>query len=149
MHTPDITYRYTYPKDIASPTMEIMSRAGSVIDNAASITVPVTGVPSDRILVLSNIVIQATPGALESVRDLQIFATTQAGLNFVLAWRELVAVVDQKQTLNWAGEVWVQGRGIENTVVGCFGEFSGAHAGNSVSFGLQGIVIPRGNVAAF
>lgn len=149
MRAPAITYRFTWPKDTAGPTLEIMSRAGSATVNAATITTTVAGVPIDRILILTNITVNATPAAGVSVSDIQIGAITQAALNFNLNWDEFVAVAGQARTANWEGEVWVQGRGVDVPLVNLFTRFSAAGALNSLSFGLQGLVIPRGNAAAF
>jgi len=146
---PEITYRYIYPKDIAGPTFEIMTRADTLSASSTSLNDDVLGIPKDRTLVLTNVAVHADPGATFSVLDIQIVGFTGAGLVFSIALVEFVAVADQQQTLNWQGEVYLQGRGIDQAILRLHSTYSSGAAANLQSFGLHGIVIPRGNAAAF
>jgi len=149
VRAPEITYRYIYPKDIAGPTFEIMTRANTLSSSSTALNDDVLGIPKDRTLVLTNIAVQANPGAGFSVGDIQIVGFTAAGLVFVISWQEFTAVADLEQSHNWQGEVYLQGRGIGQPIVRIHSAYSSGAAANVQTFGLHGIVIPRGNAGAF
>lgn len=149
MIAPDIAYRYTMPIDVASPTIELMSRGGSATGAATSVTAEVNGVPQDRILIVTTLGVKLNPGATQEVLECQIFGTTGAGANFVFSWTTYPETADKNESARFSGEIWIQGQGVDVTSLSILGVFSAGVNANSVSFGMQGIVIPRGNTAAF
>jgi len=150
MRAPDVTYRYLYPKDVSGPTFEILSRSfSSGATAAATITETLTGVPLDRILVLTNATIEGLPGAAQTIDEMVIQGTTQAGLTYNIAVARPLLAATEGATLNWAGEVYIQGGGAGSATIRLSCVFNAGVAANSLFASLSGIVIPRGNAGPF
>jgi len=149
MRIPEIAYRYLYPIDVASPTLELVTRELSSTLTNALVELSLTGIPTNKILVLSNVTLLADPGATQSVTFLEVAAFTGAGARFLIAQERPVAVADQNRVLNWQGECWIPGRGDAAISVTVGAGFSAGVAGNNLVLGLFGSIIPRGNMAMF
>jgi len=148
LSVPEIAYRYIYPRDVAGPTFEIMSRSGSTADTAVAVTRQITGVPKDRVLCLSNLAAFINPGATQAGTSIVISGFTQAAASFRIVSDTFVIVADLNHDVAWAGQVFLPGRG-DDPVLTVTGNFDAGVNSNSLSFAMQGVVIPRGNSAAF
>jgi len=149
MRAPEIAYRYLRAIDTAGPTFEMVSRDLNNAGSATEVTVTLTGVPKNKILVLSNISAIALPGATFSVVALQLAGFTGAGARLLIQQERFPADADETKTLNWQGEIWLPGRGTGEISVEVEGTFSSGAASNSIFIGLFGVIIPRGNASAF
>jgi len=149
MLVPDIAYRYLYRIDTASPTLEIVSRELSASAAALTVTVALTGVPANKILVVSNLTASCNPGAGLACTFIQMAGFTAAGARYLIHQSNFVTTVDVIQEANWQGEVWSPGRGEGVSSIEITGVFNSLAAANAVTIGLFGIIIPRGNTAAF
>jgi len=151
VNVPEITYAFNTPKDVAGPTAEVLSRVLNTSGLAASLTVSVTGIPRDRILILQNVAIESFPDALQSVNQIRIQGFTGAGQQFEIARTRpsTPLAVSEGLTFNWQGSVWLHGRAGNQVAVSVVSTYNAGVTENFLSVGLQGIVIPRGNVAMF
>lgn len=129
---------------------EIYTRHTSTSAASASLTLNFPDIPRDKILYLRNIQCETIPGATQSAINVTVRATTHAGLNFNVAVETFPADADERQTLNWQGDVLLLGPVIASiNSVTVIATFSAGVASNFVSGSLQGLVVPRGNAAAF
>jgi len=149
VRAPGITYRFTSPIDTAGPSFEIFSRHLQISTGLVVLEQIFAGLSKDRILVLTNVAVRADPGATQNVIAIQIQGITQAGLNFVIAAFDSLAVADQRETLNWDGAVYIQGGGDDADSVRVFSSYDAGAVANTMTVGLHGIIIPSGNAAAF
>jgi len=149
VRAPDLTYNYVTRRDVAGPTFEVFNRALILAANAATINLDIDDIPQDRVLVVSNIVIQATPTAGLIVSTISTRGFTQAGAQFRLAIDIPAAVVTLTRALNWQGDVFIQGRSPNAVNLRMTANFNGAGATNQCEAWVHGIVIPRGNIAGF
>lgn len=149
MNAPGITYRFLYQIDTAGPTLEILSRQASTSGSSAQLNLTLVGIPNNKIFVLTNLTVRATPGTAQQVTRLACFGTTQARLAFNIVEQTKVAVDLEVVTMDWQGEVWLQGRGQDDTNLTINAIFDGGANSNAVNAGFHGFVIPRANVAAF
>jgi len=149
VRAPDITYRYIYPIDVAGPTFEVIARTLNAADTATLVSNNLRGIPMNKVLVLTNVTCFTNPGATQGVTAITVSMFTSAGAQINVASEQFVVVADQNQALNWQGEVYIPGRGEGNSSVGFSAQYDAAVNSNSAVFHLQGVVIPRGNVATF
>jgi len=149
VRAPDFTYRYLYPKDVAGPTLQLISRSFDDADTAVQIESSVTGIPEDTILVLTNVTIQATPGATQACNQLQFRTFTRAGLRVWGAFETPAVVADKLESLTWSGEIWVPGSGAGNISVTLRSNFDAGAASNRMFSSINGYIIPKANVAIF
>jgi len=149
VRAPNITYRYNLPIDLAGPTIQTFSRSIFTSASATTITLSIEGVPKDKILILSNAVSEASPGAAQSCTTQALRGRTVAALAFTIDLNTPVPVADQAIAHNWQGEVWVAGAGENATTVELITVFSAAVAANRADLHLFGLIIPRANVAIF
>jgi len=150
MDAPDLTYRFQGHRDTAGPTFEILSRTldtGAVTLASPSLTI--TGIPQDRILVLTNVVVEAIPGAAQNIIQFGAQITTPAGATLNIALKDSAVAAPLADSLSWQGAVYVQGSGVGNNTVRFFAVFNAGVAGNRLIASACGTVIPRGNAAAF
>lgn len=149
MLTPEITYRYTLPKDVAGPTFEIFHQTENTTAAAAQIFRRASGIPKDRILIVSNIILHADPGATQACIELSARAFTQAGIAFQVDQLDFAVVADLNHNLSWQGELWLPGRGGVANMLEFRATFDAGVNANVLETCLQGVLIPRGNVGAF
>lgn len=149
MKAPDIAYRYIQAIDTASPTFEIVSREFVVSASATAVTFSLMGIPGNRVMVLSNLIVVANPGAAQSVIDLNVQFFTGAGQAVDIIHQRGTVTADLTEAMPWQGEIYIPGRGTGNATITVAVNFSAAVAANQIFGGIHGIVIPRGNVAAF
>jgi len=149
VQAPEITYRYIYPKDVAGPTFEIVTRSLALSSAAIPLVINFTGIPKDKILVLTNAAIQANPGATQAVVLIALQGFSSAGAIFEINVDLFVPDADVPRTMNWQGAVYIAG-GVEgaNNVRLAVDFDAGANA-NSINLSFTGVVIPRGNAAIF
>lgn len=148
MLTPDLTYAYRQPKDVSGPTFEVMSRQGDESDTATGVTFTLTGLPKDRMLVLSNVCILMIPGATQSVTALSVSATTPAGLVFDIS-RFNQAAATGSRSHNWQGEVFLLGGGRGANLLTITATFDAGANSNRLIASIFGVVIPRANAGPF
>lgn len=149
MDAPDLTYRYIYRRDTAGPTFEVFNRSLSSSAASANTTIDVAGIPKDRVLVLTNAVMRGAPGATQSCKELLVAAISVAGIETWLRYESFADDADENKGLNWKGAAYIQSRGPdENSILLRFVYDAGVNANGQLAF-LHGIIIPRGNVAAF
>jgi len=149
MRAPGITYRFNVPTDVAGPTLELFSRNANNADTAVSVAVNLPGVAKDRILFLTNIIMDLIPGATQAVTRASIVITTPAMLAFQISNDAFPVVADLRRGHLWTGDVAVGGGGVEVTTISMTGTFDAGVASNTVSVGVFGYVIPRGNIAPY
>jgi len=149
VRAPEITYRYIYPKDIAGPTFEILTRSLSLTASAASLNIPLNDIPLDKVLVLNNASLLAGPDATQVAQILRFEGVTAAGLTFTIAESREVTVAGLAMALNWSGEVFLAGGGRGNTTVNVFGNFDSGAQPNFLQGSFSGTIIPRANIATF
>jgi len=146
---PNIAYAFTSPTDTAGPTFEIVNRSQSEFLSLVSIIIDTMVVPKDRIFVLSNVCIAANPGAAQKVTNLIVKGINQTGSQFEIANLEFEVAADEEHTLNWQGEVWIQGRGSNLASLRFIADFNANANANFVVVSFSGAVIPRGNAGAY
>jgi len=149
VRAPGITYRFIRQIDTAGPTFELVSRDLNAAASATEVTTTLTGVPKNKILVLSNVSVIALPGATFSCIAIQLAGFTGAGARLLIQQERFAVDADETKTLNWQGEIWLPGRGGTDISVEVEGTFTSGAASNSIFIGLFGIIIPRGNASQF
>ncbi len=149
MRAPGITYRYIYPKDVAGPTFEIVAISFNQPGTLATIINNFQGVPKDKVLVLTNAVLIAVPGAAQTIDDIHLDYFTGAGQQIQAMREQPAAAAAQSVTMNWAGEIYLNGRGAGITSVSMAAVFNAGVASNRLVSSISGIVIPRGNSSLF
>jgi len=149
MIVPEIAYRYIYPKDVAGPTFEVFSREVIVADTSTGVSIAITGISKDKILVLSNVILVATPGATQAVGTMNIQGLAGSGSPFDIQHRVTVGTADLVETMEWQGQVFIPGRGEGDTNFTLTVTYDAGVASNSFFGGIHGVVIPRGNAAVF
>lgn len=149
MRAPDITYGYTAPTDTAGPTFEVVARTIQLSSGALTIDFNELQLPKDRIFVLTNVSMHASPGATQSVALMFVQIRTQTGVLIDIAREDFVLLANQFQNLNWDGEVYVQGGGPPASSLRLFGQFNADANANLLVASYTGIVIPHGNAGAF
>lgn len=148
MFAPDITYRYIYPIDSAGPTFEILSRVLNNTDTSGTIVVELTGIPKNKVLVLSNASLFADPGAAQTLLTMDLSGLTAAGALFPIV-TGAPDVVAKRQALNWSGAAYIPGRGDTDPSLRLTAVFDLGVAGNFAQMSVHGVVIPRGNASSF
>lgn len=148
MKAPDHTYRFLYPKDVSGSTLETFYRKQSqTILGDTSFTI--NGVSKDRILVLSNIIVELIPGLGQSATRLLVLLSPPGGITFNIIVDDYPIVADLDRAFNWAGEVFCIGGGVETPILQFNCSFDAAGVNNIGTATVCGYVIPRGNVAPF
>lgn len=149
MRAPEICWHFAQPKDTAGPTFEVLAREFDLTGLLLSISLALVGIPKDKILVLTNGSIMCNPGAAQTVTLMELSGFSAAGLRVEIAQQRPEAVVAQDRTLNWAGEVYLMGRGDGEATVRMSGTFDANANNNTLEGFLYGVVVPRGNAAPF
>jgi len=149
VRVPNICYRFIYAIDVAGPTFEAIARTLTVADTATIVAINLTGIPKNKVLVLSNVTCFANPGATQGVTAITVSMRGAQGAEVNVASEQFVVVADQNQRLNGQGEIYIPGRGEGNASVGFSAQFDAGVASNQGIFHLNGVIIPRGNVATF
>jgi len=146
---PEITYRFQYPRDVAGPTFEVLHRVQNADASSTSVALQLSIIPKDKILVLSNISIQAIPGATQACEDIRFSAFTPAALEFNISRFVAAGTADTSVAFNWQGEVYIHGRADNANNVQAAAIFDAGANSNGIRVTFSGIVIPRGNAALF
>ena len=149
MLAPNIAYSFALPKDVAGPTFEIVNRTVQLSTGLQFIELNELEVPKDRIFILSNVTVEANPGAAQIVQQISVELTTQTGLIIGIAEELPAAAAGQSFTLNWSGEIWNQGGGPEFRCLRFTSTYDLSAASNTMQCNYSGIIIPRGNAGAF
>jgi len=135
--------------DVSGPTALILSRNFQLSTGAQLVEFLFQDLPKDRVLVLTNVGMVATPGAAQNVLELVIQGVSQGVENFNILREEPRVGVAVNAAANWQGEVYIQGGGPGTDTVRIFGFFDAAANANTITIGMHGIVIPRGNLGGF
>jgi len=149
VRAPDITYRFASPSDTAGLTLEILSRQFQLSAGQTLIEFFVNDIPKDRVLILQNYSLSADPGGGLIAIEVGIQGITQAGLNFPIAFISPPQAANQILNLNGEPSVWIQGAGVGNNTLRMFALFSASTSANQLTVGINGLIIPHGNVGAF
>jgi len=149
MRVPEITYRFLYPKDVSGPTFELFTEFVQVAGVAAELSLVTRGIAKDKVLCLTNLQLDLRPSGGESALRGACVATTPGGVAINLVQDNFPSDADQRQSINWSGEVYVGGMGAANGSISATGTFSGAVQSGSLFLSVFGVVIPRGNIAPF
>jgi len=148
MQVPEIAYRYIYPKDVSGPTFEILTRVLAGAETGDPI-INFTGIPKDKVLVLTNVAMLANPGATQACTFIGLSGFSSAGAIFDIKVETFPADADENQTLNWDGAVYIAG-GVEGQVNLRFSAaFDAGVNSNTLDANFNGVIIPRGNIAIF
>ena len=148
MFIPDIAYQFT-SKDLTSVFAEILHRGEQVSSTVNSITISLTGIPQDRMLMLSNIAADGVPGATQAVTMILMEVVTHTGLQSALARDRFAGTADLGRTLNWQGQIYVLGQGAGNASALVQVVFDASVNSNTARAAFSGVVVPRGNIAVF
>lgn len=148
MRVPDIAYRFLWPIDTSGPTLETITRNISQASAASILDQTITGIPGDKILVLTNAFIAAEPNGAQGCVEMHMSVFTGAGSETIFAQRFPTTGTGAEEVLNWSGEIWMRGRDPGGASMRFHTTFSGALA-NVMRGAIQGFIIPRGNVAPF
>jgi len=149
VRAPDITYRYIYAIDTAGPTFEVVARGLTVSATNVIAAINFTGVPKNKVLVLTNATLHGNPGATQACIALTLSMRTSANAEINVHQETFPVDADENQTANWIGEIYIPGRGEGNPSVGFTSVYDAGVAANVGNFALHGVIIPRGNVATF
>jgi len=149
VRAPNITYGFLTPTDTSGPMLQVLSRQEQLSSSAVLFTFTVDDIPKDRILVLSNASLAAEPNAALVLEEMKIQGVTQTGLIFDIATDITVEAAGVRKSLDWAGEVWIQGGGLGTSTLRATALFNSNASPNIVSIGWHGVVIPHGNAASF
>lgn len=150
MRAPQQAYHFAVPKDVASPTFELVNRKVDAELGAASSSMELLNdLAKDRSLIITNASVRAIPDPLNLVTQIVIIATSGPGADFVIARAMPTVAVDVPVVLNWVGELYTLGGGEGTTSIRALIFFDGAGAANTGDANFSGIVIPRGNIANF
>lgn len=149
MRLPDICYRFSVATDQSGPTFELCPRFLNVAATTASVVANLTGIAKDRVLCITNLQASFIAGGTEALTRAAFFGTSPAGVVFNIHQERFAEVADQREHMNWQGEIYIGGGGRDQTIVTCEAIFDGAVNNNSVIFSIFGVVIPRGNIAPY
>jgi len=149
MRIPEIAYRYLRAIDTAGPTLEVWTRHSTDAGTAASRSITHASIPKNKILILFNVTMVATPGATQSVTSINFTATTPAGLGWNVCFESFEVEADARRATCWNGEVWIGGRGEGVESITATAGFDAGVASNALTASFQGIVVPKANVASF
>ena len=149
MRFPGIAYSFMRDTDVAGPTALILSRHFQISAAAAFQEFNFGNLAKDRVLVLTNVAIIANPGGAQIVEEVALQGISQGELNFNIERQEPVLGGGISATLNWQGEVYIQGGGDGTNTVRMFASYDAGVSNNTITVGLHGIIIPRGNLGGF
>lgn len=149
MRAPSPTYVFTSPTDTAGPTFEPLSRAFQIGGAFLLIEALLIDIPKDRVLVFTNATVQALPGATQTVTEIKIQIVTQTGLVVDVATSSGSQTADVIENLNWSGSYYVAGGGAGNRTLRLIASFDANANANTLTAGIHGIIVPRGNIGAF
>jgi len=149
MRAPDITYRFSLPIATSGPTLELFAKRTAFSNTNANIVANITGPAKDRIFVLTNLNLELIPGATQSVVRGRVDGRTPGGLVFSIANIHFAGTADERQEINWQGEIYIGGAGMDIEILLGAAQFSAGVASNTIEISAAGFVIPRGNVAPY
>jgi len=146
---PELAYQFIAGTDTAGPTFQIFSHHEARSTGLVIVDILISNIPKDRILVLNNASMRSDPGVGQNCIELALQGITQAGQNFRIFAFDAPGTADVIEALNWQGDVWIPGGGDGRDSVRIFGSFSSGANANTITVGLHGKIIPRGNAGAF
>lgn len=147
MIVPDITYRYMTATDTSGPTFEILTHFETITSVAIAHVFTLTGVPKDRVLLISNVQIEMNATGTESAEHVAIFARTPAGATANLTQEQFPVVQAGTVNVDWQGQIFVGGSGADNTILQCNAVYDAGVLTKTSHFSVFGVMIPRGNIA--
>lgn len=148
MRAPNIAYQFTSPTDTAGPSFEIFNHHERISTGVTLMEFLVGGIAKDRVLVLSNACAFGQPDPVQFIRSIELQYITQAGLNVLFASDFVEEAAGIDKSLNWSGEIWIQG-GNEANFLRVLIAFNTNALSNTGQVGFSGIIVPRGNAGAF
>jgi len=146
---PGIAYAFQRPTDVSGPTALILSRHFQVSTSASLLEFKFSDLSKDRVLVLTNVAVIANPGGAQIVLEMAIQGLSQGQENFNIDRREPAADPGINKVLNWQGEVYIQGGGPNTDTLRIFTFYDAPVSANTMTVGIHGIIIPRGNLGGF
>lgn len=149
MRFPGIAYSFQRPTDVNTPTALILSRHFQISTSSSLLEFLFSDLAKDRVLVLTNVSVIANPGGAQIVLELAIQAFSQGVENFNIDRREPAADPGINKVLNWQGEIYIQGGGPGTNTLRIFTFYDAPILANSMTVGVHGIIIPRGNLGGF
>lgn len=149
MRAPPLTYRFSVQKDTAGVTLEVLSQTFRHVGSDNPAVLQLDSIPKDKILILTNAVLLALPGATQIVHAVSLQGQTAAGALFDIEVNRPLRVADQDETINWDGEVWIPGAGLGNPTVFARFQYNAVVNDNQSDLAVHGLLIPRGNTGVF
>jgi len=150
MRFPGIAYSFMRGTDVSGPTALILSRHFQFSGGGLTvIEFFFSDLAKDRVLVLTNVDVESDPGNTQHVIRMKLQALAQGEENFTIKALNFVPAADEIKNLEWQGEIYIQGGGPGKDTVRVFTQFNTAVNANSMTVGLHGIIIPRGNLGGF
>jgi len=149
VRAPGISYRFLTPIDTSGPTFQPFQQVFLLTGSVAANVFVVDTIPKDKVLVLTNAVLYTTPDATQWVVAAYIEGRTAAGQNWKIARLVPGLVAGDEEAINWDGEVYLPGAGNGNITVRIYIQFDAIVQPNTMACDVHGIVVPRGNVAAY
>lgn len=149
MRAPGITYQFVREKDTAGPSFEVANRTLQESGSNNPIELVFNDLAKDKILVLTNVTVDANPGATQFVTDLLINGRTGTGTEFGIARATPVFNADESHSLNWSGSVYIIGNQAGEDSLRFRAFFNANANANAFTVSWSGIIIPRGNAALF
>lgn len=147
MRAPELAYSFNQPKDVSGPTLELFSRQLATTTATNPIQLAFSGIPKDKILIVTNLSLSANPGATQAVENMSVLGTFPAGIATTIEQNFPLQVADLTEALNWQGEVWIPG-GDQNQLI-FSATFDAAANPNFMSVHAYGLIVPRANTANF
>ena len=145
---PDFLYRLT-PRDQQIIPIELVQQKLTINDTAVDVQTPAYVVPLGRMLILTAVTLQCTPGATAVPNWLQ-FAMFNRGdtvtNKFVIIGRDFEARVPNTGQITYGGEFTNPMIPEGSSLVG-IGNFTNAVAANDMQVFFMGYLIPRGEIA--
>jgi len=141
---PELAYQFQTAVDTAGGTIDIVLRDAITSGLVTSLTTDIFTVPTEKVFILTAGNVQANSGAgqLSNLVAFQIHPVALEPGRILFLRERTPALV---QEANWSGELWMP-PGSKLSGVGTFD--AGANS-NSLSVGIVGVLIPRGNIHEF
>lgn len=149
MRFPELVYQLAQSPASTGPLLELFARRVRVADTSASIPVSINGPAKDKVLVVTNIAVDFSPGAAQQIIRGVFSGRTPGGVIWSLQELGFVEVDGFRTGMSWQGEVAIGGGGVDRSIIIVDGVFDGGVQTNTVTVGVAGYVIPRGNIAPF
>lgn len=149
MRVPDILYRLSRAPGALGPLVELFVRRQETSASATSVSSAITGVPKDKILIVTNLSMDLSPGAAQQIIRCVMSGRTPGGQVFAIKQLGFTEVDAFRTGMNWQGEVSIGGGGTDASILLFDSVWDGGANANQQVVSVFGYVIPRGNVAPF